>query len=202
MSSYFKGFGSKSRSFGGRKNPLVGLIINKKHSIFNEYVPGSGVGASNVTLRRLKKKRAKIRICEKNKSNIKELIDNEILVIDNDASIEEIKKTIISNPSSNIDLDSDSNVSTDIETILAVANYMLNNSLVSDGEIITEKLFFSNYDVISSNTINMLGDNGFAVANRTSSVQNGATASSEFIFKLELIESGTKIVLTEQMYYT
>ena len=46
--SYFKGIGRKSGSYTGRKLPLIGLLENKKHTIFNEYTVGSGVGASSV----------------------------------------------------------------------------------------------------------------------------------------------------------
>jgi len=61
--SYFKGIGRKAGSYAGRKLPLIGLLENKKYTIFNEYTVGSGVGASSVATRRLKKQRAKIKRC-------------------------------------------------------------------------------------------------------------------------------------------
>lgn len=82
--SYFKGIGSKSRSFTGRKLPLIGLMENKKHTIFNEYTPGSGVGASSIATRRAKKKRAYVVKCKPEVTIpiIKELEENEAFVVD------------------------------------------------------------------------------------------------------------------------
>ena len=82
--SYFKGIGSKSRSFTGRKLPLIGLMENKKHTIFNEYTPGSGVGASSVAARRARKKRAYVVKCKPEVTTpiIKELEENEAFVVD------------------------------------------------------------------------------------------------------------------------
>ena len=77
--SYFKGFGLSSNGYGslyfggntfpgflfkknggggGRKNPKYGLICNKPTYLYNTYIPGSGVGASNVSVRRNKLLRA------------------------------------------------------------------------------------------------------------------------------------------------
>ena len=61
--SYFKGIGRNTGSYAGRKLPLIGLIENKKHTIFNKYTVGSGVGASSIATRRLKNQRAKIKSC-------------------------------------------------------------------------------------------------------------------------------------------
>ena len=84
--SYFKGIGSKSRSFTGRKLPLIGLMENKKHTIFNEYTPGSGVGASSVAARRARKNRAYVSKCKPEYTTpiIKELEENEAFVVDDD----------------------------------------------------------------------------------------------------------------------
>ena len=79
--SYFKGIGRKSGSYTGRKLPLKGLLENKKHTIFNEYTAGSGVGASSVVTRRLKKQRAIIKKCAPPKPIIPELDENEYFEI-------------------------------------------------------------------------------------------------------------------------
>jgi hypothetical protein len=84
--SYFKGIGRKSGSYTGRKLPLIGLLENKKHTIFNEYIVGSGVGASSVVTRRLKKQRARIKKCAPPEPILPELDDNEIFVINDDES--------------------------------------------------------------------------------------------------------------------
>lgn len=84
--SYFKGIGKKSGSYTGRKLPLIGLLENKKHTIFNEYTVGSGVGASSVATRRLKKQRAKIKKCAPPKPIIPELDENEYFEISDDIS--------------------------------------------------------------------------------------------------------------------
>jgi hypothetical protein len=82
--SYFKGIGRKSGSYTGRKLPLVGLLENKKHTIFNEYTPGSGVGASSVATRRLKKQRARIKKCIPPEPIYPELDENEYFEISDD----------------------------------------------------------------------------------------------------------------------
>lgn len=79
--SYFKGIGRKSGSYTGRKLPLIGLLENKKHTIFNEYVPGSDVGASSVVTRRLKKQRARIKKCTPPEPIYPELDENEYFEI-------------------------------------------------------------------------------------------------------------------------
>jgi len=88
--SYFKGIGRKSGSFAGRKLPLVGLLENKKHTIFNEYTAGSGVGASSVATRRLKKQRARINCAKPINTNKNEIIGELIEINDSetDANIE------------------------------------------------------------------------------------------------------------------
>ena len=80
--SYFKGIGRKSGSFAGRKLPLVGLLENKKHTIFNEYTAGSGVGASSVATRRLKKQRARIYCAKPINTNKNEIIGELIEIND------------------------------------------------------------------------------------------------------------------------
>lgn len=79
--SYFKGIGRKSGSYTGRKLPLIGLLENKKHTIFNEYTVGSGVGASSVATRRLKKQRARIKKCTPPEPIYPELDENEYFEI-------------------------------------------------------------------------------------------------------------------------
>ena len=82
--SYFKGIGRKSGSYTGRKLPLIGLLENKKHTIFNEYTVGSGVGASSVATRRLKKQRARIKKCTPPVPIYPELDENEYFEISDD----------------------------------------------------------------------------------------------------------------------
>lgn len=93
--SYFKGIGRKSGSYTGRKLPLVGLLENKKHTIFNEYTVGSGVGASSVATRRLKKQRARIKKCTPPEPIYPELDENEYFVISDDITdFKEIKDNV------------------------------------------------------------------------------------------------------------
>jgi hypothetical protein len=84
--SYFKGIGRKSGSYTGRKLPLIGLLENKKHTIFNEYTVGSGVGASSVATRRLKKQRARIKKCTPPEPIYPELDENEYFEISDEVS--------------------------------------------------------------------------------------------------------------------
>lgn len=79
--SYFKGIGMKSGSYAGRKLPLVGLSENKKHTIFNKYVAGSGVGASSVVTRRQKKKRATLTKCTPPTPIYPQLTDDEFFIV-------------------------------------------------------------------------------------------------------------------------
>ena len=116
--SYFKGIGRKSGSYTGRKLPLIGLLENKKHTIFNEYTVGSGVGASSVATRRLKKQRARIKKCTPPEPIYPELDENEYFEISDDESefdevLEEqvknmeLEKTVDLKGTSNDDVDAD-----------------------------------------------------------------------------------------------
>ena len=116
--SYFKGIGRKSGSYTGRKLPLIGLLENKKHTIFNEYTVGSGVGASSVATRRLKKQRARIKKCTPPEPIYPELDENKVFVIDDnesqfDANLEEqiknmeLEKTVDLKGTSNDVVDAD-----------------------------------------------------------------------------------------------
>ena len=53
MILYMSQFTSK-KAAGSHRNYPIGLIINQPSSIFTKYVPGSGVGASNISNRRAK----------------------------------------------------------------------------------------------------------------------------------------------------
>lgn len=206
--SYFKGIGKKSRSFGGRKLPLIGLIENKKYTIFNEYVPGSGVGASSVASRRLKKQRAYNKQCVPSRPPIEIVQDNEYIDFDDNVNIDAdyLKTTIIENPTANINLNSDTNVGTDFEVVLAVAKSMDNGELTQDDILITEKVFFSDYNIIDAkdnddSLVEVLENAGFTVS-LTGDVTSGEQQDNEFIISLEIVSNDHfKIVLTENDDY-
>ena len=149
--SYFKGIGRKSGSYTGRKLPLVGLLENKKHTIFNEYTPGSGVGASSVVTRRLKKQRARIKKCTPPEPIYPELDDNEVFVIDDDidsftpqleAQIKALPLEITYN------LKSDNNLDVDKGTVTVVAENHINALLDNPDR---KSLTFSIISEINSN---------------------------------------------------
>ena len=48
----------RSNGAGGRRNPSIGLITGIPASVDNKYVPGAGVGASNIANRHAKLVRA------------------------------------------------------------------------------------------------------------------------------------------------
>ena len=207
--SYFKGIGKKSRSFGGRKIPLIGLIENKKYTIFNEYVPGSGVGASSVASRRLKKQRAYNKQCVPSTPPIVIVQDNEYIdFADNEEiSLQIIIPTIINNPNANIDLNSDTNVGTDFNVVLAVAQSMSDGTLTDDNIPITEKVFFSDYNIIDAkddnknSLVDVLIKEGFEVR-LNGDVKSGEQQDNEYIISLEIVNSNSfKIVLTENDDY-
>ena len=52
----------KSGPKGGRKLPNTGLLNSASNHIYNVYIPGSGVGASSVSARRLKNRIAAIEL--------------------------------------------------------------------------------------------------------------------------------------------
>lgn len=89
--SYFKGFGSKSKSFTGRKMPMLGLMKGTKKTIFNEYTHGSGVGASSAAVRRMKKQRARIKKCPQEEIVVKTY--EEGVIEDVDELVEELDLT-------------------------------------------------------------------------------------------------------------
>ena len=123
--SYFKGIGRKSGSYGGRKLPLIGLLKGKKYTIFNEYIPGSGVGASSVVTRRLKKQRARIKKCSPPKPIYPKIYENNVFVVDDDItdfkSSELIGQINASDPEMTYDLRTDSNSNVDKEIFSAIA---------------------------------------------------------------------------------
>lgn len=124
--SYFKGIGRKSGSYTGRKLPLVGLLENKKHTIFNEYTVGSGVGASSVATRRLKKQRARIKKCTPPEPIYPELDVNEFFVISDDIiNFNEIKDNVENMElERNVDLkdNTNDNVDADVFTTYATSH--------------------------------------------------------------------------------
>lgn len=208
--SYFKGIGKKSRSFGGRKLPLIGLIENKKYTIFNEYVPGSGVGASSVASRRLKKQRAYNKQCVPSTPPIKIVQDNEYIdFADDDVNInnDEIKRTLEANPTANIDLNTATNINTDFNVVLEVAKSMNDEKLNVNDTLVTEKVVFSDYNIIDENAknnegnslLNVLNNAGFTVSLNTTSIQQ-TNNSSEYMFSIELLGQND-VILTEYVDY-
>ena len=209
--SYFKGIGKKSRSFGGRKIPLIGLIENKKYTIFNEYVPGSGVGASSVASRRLKKQRAYNKQCVPSTPPIEIVQENEYIDFADDVNIDNnlIKQTFKENPTANIDLNTATNINTDFNVVLEVAKSMNNGELNVNDIPITEKVFFSDYNIIDekakndegNSLVKVLENAGFKVTlsgDDTSAQQ----PDNEYIISLEIVSiDSLKIVLTENDDY-
>ena len=208
--SYFKGIGKKSRSFGGRKLPLIGLIENKKYTIFNEYVPGSGVGASSVASRRLKKQRAYNKQCVPSTPPIKIVEENGYIDFpDDDVNINNdlIQQNLEANPTANIDLNTATNINTDFNVVLEVANSMNDGKLNDNDRLVTEKVVFSDYNIIDENAKNNEGDSlvqvlvnaGFIVTLNTISIQQTKN-SSEFMFSIELLGKNN-VILTEYVDY-
>jgi hypothetical protein len=151
--SYFKGIGRKSGSYTGRKLPLVGLLENKKHTIFNEYVPGSSVGASSVVTRRLKKQRARIKKCTPPEPILPELDENEYFEISDDITT---FNSILEDQINALDLEmtynlrTDENISVDRQTLKVVAvNHI--NALLEDPD--RKSLTFSIISEINPNDI-------------------------------------------------
>jgi len=141
--SYFKGIGRKSGSYTGRKLPLIGLLENKKHTIFNEYTVGSGVGASSVVTRRLKKQRARIKKCTPPESIYPELDENEYFEISDSINIftSELEAQIKeSDLEITYNLGNDINSSVDGKSYEVIAEKHL-NALVAPSTTITSLTF-------------------------------------------------------------
>ena len=126
--SYFKGIERKSGSYTGRKLPLIGLLENKKHTIFNEYTVGSGVGASSVATRRLKKQRARIKKCTPPEPIYPELDENGYFEISDDiTNLSDIKKQIkASKLEITYNLKSDTNLEVDRHSLKLIAENHIN----------------------------------------------------------------------------
>lgn len=140
--SYFKGIGRKSGSYTGRKLPLIGLLENKKHTIFNEYTVGSGVGASSVVTRRLKKQRARIKKCTPPEPIYPELNENEYFEISDTINefTQELEAQINALPSeTTIDLGSDDNKIVDASVFTVYATSQIEE--VSKSTTITSLTF-------------------------------------------------------------
>ena len=140
--SYFKGIGRKSGSYTGRKLPLIGLLENKKHTIFNEYTVGSGVGASSVVTRRLKKQRARIKKCTPPEPIYPELNENEYFEISDTINefTQELEAQINALPSeTTIDLGSDDNQKVDASVFTVYATSQIEE--VSKSTTITSLTF-------------------------------------------------------------
>lgn len=193
--SYFKGIGNKSGSYTGRKLPLIGLIQNQKQTIFNKYVPGSGVGASSTVSRRLKKQRAYNKKCGE-EIVIELLKDDELLNFDDISNENDIPELIEANPSLDINLNDSTNINIDKFTILAVAQKIKDGALKRDnGEIILKKQFFASYNVLDDSNIGTeksltteLQENGFEV-NTSYDETTPETENITYIFSVEVISN-------------
>lgn len=165
--SYFKGIGRKSGSYGGRKLPLIGLLKGKKYTIFNEYIPGSGVGASSVVTRRLKKQRARIKKCSPPKPIYPEIYENNVFVVDDDItdfdSSELVGQINASDPEMTYDLRSNSNSNVDQAIFLAIAEKHLKAlnentksltfTILSEYNVSNFEAFDDDYELIISEPI-------------------------------------------------
>jgi len=126
--SYFKGIGRKSKSFTGRKLPLIGLMENKKHTIFNEYVPGSGVGSSSISVRRIKKKQSRIKKCVTIAPIIPITLDTEnIFEIDDTAKFDDVESILNTLPlNTTLDLGTIENENVDANVYTRRINDIIN----------------------------------------------------------------------------
>ena len=160
--SYFKGIGRKSGSYTGRKLPLIGLLENKKHTIFNEYTVGSGVGASSVATRRLKKQRARIKKCTPQEPIYPELDENEGFVFDDDIKDFNKIRDKVENMElqRNVDLKNDDN--NDVDRIIYESYATSHIEEVSKSNDVTS-LTFTTTSV--ANPANVAVDNNDEVAN-------------------------------------
>jgi len=162
--SYFKGIGRKSGSFTGRKLPLVGLLENKKHTIFNEYTAGSGVGASSVATRRLKKQRAKIKCAKPINTNENEII-GELIQINDSETNEDIELPL----TVTVNFGSDANKEVDKKIFSKHLNRVIENTVTSNSItfatistvllVIDENIVDINKIVISETLIEITSDN-------------------------------------------
>lgn len=189
--SYFKGIGRKSGSYGGRKLPLIGLLKGKQYTIFNEYIPGSGVGASSVVTRRLKKQRARIKKCSPPKPIYPEIYENNVFVVDDDITIFESSELVgqinASDPEMTYDLRSDSNSSVDEEIFKAIAKKHLKALLNEKTKSLTFTIL-SEYNV--SNFVSLLSpddDYELIISEPIETISSGTEISQEtthqFIYK-------------------
>lgn len=222
--SYFKGIGRKSGSYTGRKLPLVGLLENKKHTIFNEYTVGSGVGASSVATRRLKKQRARIKKCTPQEPIYPELDVNEYFEISD--SIEsftpQLEAQVNALPSgTTIDLGSNENKFVDgqiyktksqsiIEevskstTITSLSFATISEENIADSAVETNSvsnvnilLSSDNYNVITSEPIinTISNDNNANISQYTThTFINTGTSNSEGILNIEYIMTITEFI--------
>ena len=181
--SYFKGIGRKSGSYTGRKLPLVGLLENKKHTIFNEYVPGSGVGASSVVTRRLKKQRARIKKCTPPEPILPEFDDDEVFVIDDDINT---FNSILEEQINALDLEMTYNFGND------------DNSSV-DGK---------SFEVIAKKHLNALATSSestsltFTVLSETNPAVNAVNETDSSDLNTLLLSTDYNIIISEPITYT
>lgn len=181
--SYFKGIGRKSGSYTGRKLPLVGLLENKKHTIFNEYVPGSGVGASSVVTRRLKKQRARIKKCTPPEPILPELDENEYFEISDDIST---FNSILEGQINALDLEMTYNFGND------------DNSSV-DGK---------SFEVIAKKHLNALATSSestsltFTVLSETNPAVNAVNETGSTDLNTLLLSTDYNIIISEPITYT
>jgi hypothetical protein len=181
--SYFKGIGRKSGSYTGRKLPLVGLLENKKYTIFNEYVPGSGVGASSVVTRRLKKQRARIKKCDPPEPILPELDENEYFEISDDITT----------------------FNSDLETQINALDLEMTYNLGTDGNSFVDG---KSFEVIAKKHLNALATSSestsltFTVLSETNPAANAVNETQSMNLNTLLSSNDYNIIISEPITYT
>ena len=131
-------------SKGGRKIPMMGLLNASSQNIFNVYVPGSGVGATSISVRRLKKRFATPKIQSAVAEVVKQYIltffgkpESQTLILDINSDTSIIQNTLNQINSGITSLVVYSTSNTDIDELIAQTNV---NSFISNSNLITSSV--------------------------------------------------------------